>query len=206
MYKGERLNSYTHLVGAIGSGFGIIILLYMAIRSDDGWRITSFTIYGICLILLYTFSTLYHSLQGRWKVFFQRMDHISIYLLIAGTYTPFTLVSIRGEIGWWFFGTVWSLAIIGILMDIFRKSEKSKRFVQLFIYLAMGWLAVFAFEPLINNLSVAGFYWLIAGGLFYTSGVLFYLLSNRHRFAHGIWHLFVLAGSLSHFISIVGYV
>lgn len=206
MYKGERLNSYTHLIGAIGSFFGLIVLLYLAVQSGDIWRFISFTVYGFCLMALYICSTLYHSFQGKWKDFFQKMDHIAIYLLIAGTYTPFTLVTIRGESGWLIFGIVWALAIIGILLDIFRTSKNSKRLVQLVIYLTMGWLVVFAIEPLANSISPTGFYWLIAGGLFYTAGVLFYVMSNRHRFAHGIWHLFVLAGSFSHFITIIGYV
>ena len=206
MYKGERLNSYTHLIGAVGSGLGLIVLLFLAIQSGDVWRIISFSIYGVCLTLLYTCSTLYHSFRGKWKNIFQKLDHIAIYLLIAGTYTPFTLVSIRGEIGWWIFGIVWGLALVGIALDLFRRSKSNKRIIQLVIYLVMGWLAVFAFDPIINSLSAAGFYWLVAGGLFYTAGVIFYVMSEKHRFAHGIWHLFVMAGSLSHFITIAAYV
>lgn len=206
MYKGERLNSYTHLIGAIGAFFGLIVLLFLAVQSGDIWRFISFTVYGFSLITLYLCSTLYHSFQGKWKDFFRKMDHIAIYLLIAGTYTPFALVSIRGEIGLVILGIVWSLAFIGITLDIFRTTKSSKRIFQLIIYLAMGWLVIFAIEPLIESIPSAGFYWLITGGLFYTSGVLFYIMSNWHRFAHGIWHLFVLAGSLSHFISIIAYV
>ncbi|MEX0944923.1 MAG: hemolysin III family protein [Balneolaceae bacterium] len=206
MYKGERLNSYTHLIGALGSCIGFIVLLYLAISSGDPWRITSYTIYGFCLLMLYTFSTLYHSFRGKWKLFFQKMDHIAIYLLIAGTYSPFTLVTLRGEIGWWFFVAVWSLALIGISIDLFRKDGNGNRIIQLLIYLSMGWMVMFAIEPLTNNISSTGFYWLILGGLFYTAGVLFYILSNSHRYAHGIWHMFVLAGSLSHFVTIVGFI
>lgn len=206
MYKGEKFNGYTHLIGAVGSAFGLIVLLYISINTGDPWKIVSYTIYGATLLTLYLFSTLYHSFNGDIKQFFQKMDHIAIYLLIAGTYTPFMLVSLRGEFGWIMFFSVWSLAIIGIILDLFQKKGKENRIIQLCIYLTMGWLVVFAIEPLISSISIDGFNWLVLGGLFYTAGVLFFVLSNHHRFAHGIWHLFVLAGSLSHFITIVIYV
>lgn len=206
MYKGERFNGYTHLIGAVASAVGLIILLYISIDTGDPWKIVSYTIYGISLLTLYLFSTFYHSFRGKIKRIFQKMDHIAIYLLIAGTYTPFTLVTLRGEFGWIMFFSVWTLAFIGIILDLLQKNGNGNRIIQLFIYLTMGWLVVFAIEPLISSISLDGFYWLAAGGLFYTAGVLFYVLSNSHRFAHGIWHLFVLAGSLSHFISIAIYV
>ncbi|TVQ66498.1 MAG: hemolysin III family protein [Balneolaceae bacterium] len=201
MYKGERFNSYTHLIGAAGSAVGLIVLLYVSVRNGDLWQIFSFSVYGASLLMLYVCSTLYHSFRGKWKNFFKKMDHIAIYLLIAGTYTPFTLVTLRGEVGWWMFGLVWGLAVVGILMDLFHRSEK--RIPQLIIYLLMGWLAIFMFEPLTTSLSPTGFYWLLTGGLFYTGGVIFYVLSDKHRFAHGIWHLFVLAGSVSHFVTVL---
>lgn len=206
MYIGERFNSYTHLIGAIGSLLGLIALVYVAVVDGDPWKIVSYTIYGVSMLTLYAFSTLYHSFKGeKIKRVFQKLDHIAIYLLIAGTYTPFTLVTLRGDIGWIVFGIVWGLALIGITIDLLQRSE-SKRIVQLIIYLSMGWLAVFMAEPLLDKIGVSGFYWLMTGGLFYTAGVIFYVLDSRHRFAHGIWHLFVLAGSLSHFITIVQYV
>lgn len=206
MYKGERFNGYTHLIGAVASAVGLIILLYISINTGDPWKIVSYSIYGSTLLTLYLFSTLYHSFRGDIKRIFQKMDHIAIYLLIAGTYTPFMLVTLRGEFGWIMFSAVWSLAIIGIILDLLQKNGNENRMIQLFIYLIMGWMIVIAIEPLISSISINGFYWLAIGGLFYTSGVLFFVLSNRHRFAHGIWHLFVLAGSLSHFISIAIYV
>ncbi len=206
MYKGERFNGYTHLIGAVASAVGLMVLLYISINTGDPWKIVSYTIYGSTLLTLYLFSTLYHSFRGEIKRFFQKMDHIAIYLLIAGTYTPFMLVTLRGEFGWVMFSAVWSLAIIGIILDLVQKNGNGNRMIQLFIYLIMGWMIVIAIEPLISSISINGFYWLAAGGLFYTSGVLFYVLSNSHRLAHGIWHLFVLAGSLSHFISIAIYV
>lgn len=206
MYKGEKFNGYTHLIGAVASAVGLVVLLYISINTGDPWKIVSYTIYGISLLTLYLFSTLYHSFRGEIKRFFQKMDHIAIYLLIAGTYTPFTLVALRGEFGWIMFSAVWSLAIIGIILDLLQKKGKESRIIQLCIYLTMGWMVVLAIEALISTISINGFYWLIAGGLFYTAGVLFFVLSNRHRLAHGIWHLFVLAGSLSHFITIAIYV
>jgi hemolysin III len=203
-YKGERFNSYTHLIGMIGSVIGLIILVFIAFLDEDPWKIASFIIYGTTLLVLYSCSTLYHSFRGKWKSVFQKLDHIAIYLLIAGTYTPFTLVTLQGKIGWVLFGIVWGLALIGIILDLFQKNEK--RILQLVIYLAMGWAVIFAIEPLMKELSAAGLSWLIAGGLFYTAGVIFYILSNKHRLAHGIWHLFVLAGSFSHFITVAQYV
>jgi hemolysin III len=202
--KGEKFNSYTHLAGAVGSLFGGVILLYIAISEGDPWKIASYSVFGAALLTLYTCSTLYHSFSGRWKKIFQKLDHIAIYLLIAGTYTPFTLVTLRGEIGWTIFILVWGLAAAGILLDIIQK--QGKRIIQLILYLIMGWLAVFAIEPLMNEISTYGIFWLVTGGLFYTTGVIFYVLSNKYRYAHGIWHLFVIAGSLSHFITIIHYV
>lgn len=204
MYKGEKFNSFTHLIGSIGAAIGLIILIYVAIQKGGLVRITSFTIYGLSLLALYTSSTLYHSFRGKWKPILRKLDHIAIYLLIAGSYTPFTLITLRGDIGWIFFGIVWGLAAVGIIIDLLHKA--GNRIIQVIIYLLMGWIAMFLVEPLINNISINGFTWLMAGGLFYTMGVIFFALSDRHRLAHGIWHLFVLAGSFSHFVTIVQYV
>lgn len=204
MYKGERFNGYTHLAGAIASVAGLAVLLYISTRQGDIWRTISFSIYGTTLLLLYVFSTLYHSISGNLKRIFQKFDHVAIYLLIAGTYTPFTLVTLRGEIGWTLFAVVWGLAIIGIIIDLLPR--KGYRIVPVTIYLLMGWLVVTVAEPLTAVMPSAGFMWLIAGGLFYTTGLLFYILDQQHRFAHGIWHLFVLAGSISHFITVSVYV
>jgi hemolysin III len=204
MYKGERFNSITHLIGAVAAGIGLILLIIIAIQQGDPWKIASFTIYGVTLFILYLFSTLYHSFKGKWKKIFQKFDHIAIYLLIAGTYTPFTLVTLRGEIGWTIFAIIWGLAMVGIVIDLLP--QKGHRILPLIIYLLMGWLVVLVLEPLTASMSMAGFNWLIAGGLFYTTGVLFYVLDHQHKLAHGIWHLFVLAGSLSHFITVALYV
>lgn len=204
MYKGERFNSISHLIGAIASTIGFFVLLFISFKQGDPWKIASFTIYGATLVVLYLFSTLYHSFRGKWKKIFQKFDHIAIYLLIAGTYTPFTLVSLPDNVGWTIFAVIWGLAMIGIVVDLLP--QKGHRILPLVIYLLMGWLAVLVMEPLMNSLSVTAIDWLIAGGIFYTMGVLFYVLDSKHKLAHGIWHLFVLAGSVSHFVTIALFV
>jgi len=204
MYKGERFNSISHLIGTIAAIAGFFVLLYLSVDQGDPWKIASFTIYGTTLVVLYLFSTLYHSFRGKWKKIFQKFDHIAIYLLIAGTYTPFTMVTLPNDIGWTIFAVIWGLAMIGIVIDLLP--QKGHRILPLVIYLLMGWLVVLILEPLMNHLSITAVDWLIAGGLFYTMGVLFYVLGSKHKLAHGIWHLFVLAGSLSHFVTIAVFV
>lgn len=204
MYKGERFNSISHLFGTIAAIVGFFVLLFISIQQGNPWKILSFTVYGTTLIVLYLFSTLYHSFRGRWKKIFQKFDHIAIYLLIAGTYTPFTLVTLPDHIGWTIFAVIWGLAMIGIVIDLLP--QKGHRILPLVIYLLMGWLVMLIIKPLMENLSITALDWLIAGGMFYTMGVLFYVLSDKHKLAHGIWHLFVLAGSISHFITIAIFV
>ena len=204
MYKGERFNSISHLIGTIAAVIGFFILMYIAVKQGDPWKLASFSIYGVTLIILYLFSTLYHSFKGRWKKIFQKFDHIAIYLLIAGTYTPFTLVTLPDSLGWTFFAVIWGLAMIGIVIDLLP--QKGHRILPLVIYLLMGWLVMLVIEPLTQNLPSLGFEFLVAGGMFYTMGVLFYVLDSKHKLAHGIWHLFVLAGSVSHFITVALFV
>ncbi len=204
MYEGERFNGISHLVGAMAAAVGLVALVMVAVQQGDPWKIVSFSIYGTTLLMLYTFSTLYHSLRGRAKKIFRMLDHHSIYLLIAGTYTPFTLVTIRGDWGWWLFGVIWALAAVGIVLDSLPK--KGSRILPIVIYLVMGWLCVIALKPLLQVLPMNGFYWLLAGGIFYTVGVVFYALDAKVRHFHGVWHLFVLAGSISHYITIFFYV
>ncbi|MCC5914370.1 MAG: hemolysin III family protein [Balneolaceae bacterium] len=204
MYKGERFNTITHFIGSIAALGGLIFLIFLSVNQGDPWKIAAFTVYGITLVALYTFSTLYHAMKGRMKKIFQKFDHIAIYLLIAGTYTPFTLITLQGETGWTIFAVVWGLAMIGIVIDLLP--QKGHRILPLVIYLMMGWMVVLVLEPVILGLSPAGFNWLAAGGLFYTAGVIFYVLDSKHRMAHGIWHLFVLAGSVSHYITVAVYV
>lgn len=208
MYYGERLNSISHLVGAVFALIALGALLALGIQTGDAMTILGLTTFGLTLVLLYTMSTLYHSFRApRLKRVFQVLDHISIYLLIAGTYTPFMLISLRSSSGMMILGLVWALAIVGILSELLL-SGKAVKISQLIIYLAMGWSCSLDFMSLKAALPAAGFWWLLAGGLAYTGGVFFYVLdkANRLDHAHGIWHFFVLLGSVCHFIAVAGYV
>jgi len=204
MYHGERFNSISHLVGAALALAGLVVLVMFASLQGDLWKIVSFSIYGSTLFLLYALSTLYHSLRGRAKEIFRKLDHIAIYLLIAGSYTPLTLVTLRGVWGWSLFVTIWGLAIVGIVVDSLHK--KGSRSIQMVIYLLMGWLILVAMDPLIHALPDGGLALLVLGGVFYTSGMIFYAIDERMKPAHGIWHLFVLAGSISPFLAMLLYV
>lgn len=204
MYHGERFNAWTHLIGAMLALFGAVWLLVLAVASGDGWKILSISIYGATLVVLYSVSTVYHSVRGRAKRILQKMDHLSIYLLIAGSYTPFCLVTLRGPWGWTLFGIVWTLAVVGMLQEIKPRSEA--RVLSLVIYAVMGWIVLVAVVPLMNALGSAGFAWLAAGGALYTIGIIFFVFDERFRHWHGIWHLFVMAGSLLHFVAILFYV
>ena len=204
MYHGERFNAITHLMGTALAAAGATVLVVLAAHQGDAWKIVSFSIYGVMLLTLYTLSTLYHSTRGTAKAVFRKLDHCSIYLLIAGTYTPFTLVTLRGAWGWSLFGVIWGLAALGIAQEAWL--GKGARILSLVIYVLMGWLSVIAVKPLLAALTPAGFAWLAAGGLFYTGGIIFYSLDEKLRHGHGIWHLFVLAGSASHYLAILLYV
>ncbi|HWD32492.1 MAG TPA: hemolysin III family protein [Pseudomonas sp.] len=204
MYHGERFNAWTHLVGAVLAAIGAIWLLVVASVQGDPWKIVSLAIYGFTLLLLYSISTLYHSVRGKAKGVMRKLDHLSIYLLIAGSYTPFCLVSLRGPWGWSLFGVVWGLAVIGMLQEIKPRSEA--RVLSIIIYAVMGWIVLVAVKPLLASLGTAGFAWLAAGGAFYTIGIIFFAYDSRFRHWHGIWHLFVIAGSLLHFIAVFFYV
>jgi hemolysin III len=204
MYYGERFNAWTHLVGAVLACIGAIWLIVVAGLQGDPWKIVSFSIYGTTLLLLYSISTLYHSTRGRAKRVMRKLDHLSIYLLIAGSYTPFCLVSLRGPWGWSLFGVVWGLALIGMLQEIKPRSEA--RILSIVIYAVMGWIVLVAVKPLLQSLGTAGFTWLAAGGVFYTVGIVFFAFDSRFRHWHGIWHLFVIAGSLMHFVAVFFYV
>jgi len=204
MYHGERFNSFTHLLGLILAVVGLVVLVFRAVNTGDSWKVVSFSIYGGTLVALYLSSALYHSIRGSSKQVFQKFDHSTIYLLIAGSYTPFTLVTLRGVWGWSLFGVVWGLAVIGIIQDLLF--VKRRAVLSVAIYLLMGWICLFAIRPLSHALPRAGMIWLVAGGLFYTIGVVFFALDKRLRHGHGIWHLFVLAGSVCHYLAIFLYV
>ncbi|UPQ84087.1 hemolysin III family protein [Pseudomonas knackmussii] len=204
MYHGEKLNAWTHLAGGVSALIGTVWLLALAAMDGDVTKIVSMAIYGFTLVLLYSASTLYHSVRGRAKEIMQKLDHLSIYLLIAGSYTPFCLVTLRGTWGWWLFGTVWALAVIGMLQEIKPRSEA--RVLSVVIYAVMGWIVLVAVKPLLAALGTVGFSWLVAGGVLYTVGIIFYAYDTRFRHWHGIWHLFVMAGSLLHFVAILRHV
>ncbi|MFJ1256432.1 hemolysin III family protein [Cupriavidus sp. CuC1] len=204
MYRGERFNGYSHLAGAILAAAGTAVLVTTSALYHDAWKVVSSVVYGTTLVFLYTISTLYHSLRGRPKDILRRLDYCAIYLLIAGSYTPFALVTLRGPWGWTLFGVNWGLAAIGIAQE-FLIGHRT-RVLSLLIYVLMGWLVLFAFGPLVAALPAAGLYWLVAGGALYTAGIGFFLFDERVRHFHGIWHLFVLAGSACQFVSILWYV
>jgi hemolysin III len=201
----EIANVITHGVGLALSVAALVLLVVFASLKGDAWRIVSFSIFGASLVLLYLASTLYHGAsRPQVKLRLNRFDHSAIYVLIAGTYTPFTLVTLRGAWGWTIFGIVWGLAIAGIVYKIFFYKVKY-RAVSAIIYLLMGWIIVIAIKPLITSLSLPGLIWLAIGGLSYSFGVIFYLW-KKLPFAHSIFHLFVLGGSISHFFAILLYV
>ena len=201
MVYGERFNSITHAVGAVAAVVSGVLLVNVAARSGDAWKVVSFSIYAVTLLLLYLTSTLYHSLRGATKNVLRKIDHCAIYLLIAGTYTPFTLVTLRGTIGWTMFGVVWTLAVLGIAQVLLYAGRR--RVLSLVIYVVMGWLAIACTGPLVDGLGRAGFAWLAAGGLSYTAGIVFYATDHKVRHGHGIWHLFVLAGSICHYFAVL---
>lgn len=204
MYRGERFNGYTHLAGAVLALAGATVLVVLATLKADPWRIVSFSVYGATLILLYLVSTLYHSTRGRAKAVWRKLDHCSIYLLIAGTYTPFALVTLGGAWGWSLFGAIWGLAILGIVQECWL--ARGARLTSLAIYVLMGWLAVIAVAPLFGALGWSGMAWVVAGGLVYTGGIVFYVYDERFTHWHGIWHCFVLGGSALHFAAIALFV
>ena len=204
MYHGERFNGWSHLAAALLAAAGVSLLLALAAPAMDAWRITGVAIYGATLLILFVTSTLYHSTRGRAKAVLRKLDHCAIYLLIAGTYTPFALVTLRGAWGWSLLGVAWGLALLGIGQEFVL--GKGTRPVSLGIYLVMGWMGLVALQPLAQGLGAEGLAWVIAGGVIYTAGIVFYALDERIRDFHGIWHLFVLAGSAAHFTAIARHV
>ena len=193
----------THAAGVLFSVAALVTMLGLA--GGEPLKIVSAVVFGVSLVLLYTSSTLYHFFtSARWKAHFQGLDHACIYLLIAGSYTPITLITLRGATGWWLFGTVWALAIVGVLIKTLRQGKKD-HWISTTLYLAMGWLILVAFGPLVRGLPMAGVWWLVAGGFTYSFGIVFYAW-KRLPFNHAIWHLFVLGGSACHVLAVVRYV
>ena len=204
MYHGERFNGYSHLAGTVLAIAAVTALIFYGASKGDTWKVVSFSVYGATLIALFSFSTLYHSTRGMTKRVFRKFDHSAIYLLIAGTYTPFTLVTLRGAWGWALFGVVWGLAFVGIVQEL--TVAKGARWVSLAIYIIMGWVAVVGVVPMIEALHWQGFAWVVAGGVVYTAGTVFYIFDEKFKHWHGIWHLFVLVGAAIHYAAIFMYV
>ncbi|TDB38132.1 MAG: hemolysin III family protein [Actinobacteria bacterium] len=200
----EIANAVTHGVGVGLSIAALTLLVAFAAIWGNGWHLASAIVYGVTMLLLYVSSTLYHSVPGeKARHIFKIIDHSSIYLLIAGTYTPFTLVTLRASGGWWLFGIVWSLAIAGVALEAFWVYRP--KWLSAVVYLAMGWLVVVAINPLMANLPSAGVGLLVSGGLAYTLGTIFYVL-KKVPYTHAVWHLFVLAGSACHFLAVMLFV
>ena len=200
----EIANSLTHGVGVLLAVGGSVVLVTLAAMRGDVWHVVSCSIFGGAMVVLYTLSTLYHSVTNpRAKRALQILDHAAIFLLIAGTYTPFTLVSLRGPWGWSLFGTVWGLAAVGIVLEIaFPRRWPA---LSLTLYVAMGWVVVVAVKPLLAVLPTGGLLLLVLGGLAYTLGIIFYAW-KKLPYGHAIWHLFVLVGTILHFFAVLFYV
>jgi hemolysin III len=204
MVPGERFNSITHLVATILALIGATALITTAAMRADARSVAAVAVYGVMLVVLYLNSTLYHSLRGRAKRVFHIFDHCTIYLLIAGTYTPLTLVTLRGPLGWTLFALIWTLAVAGILKDALLHNRL--RALSVTLYVVMGWLVVIAFQPLQRAMPAAGIAWILAGGIVYTLGIIFFAMSKHVPYTHGVWHLFVIFGSICHYVAVFRYV
>ncbi|WP_456424147.1 PAQR family membrane homeostasis protein TrhA [Lutibacter sp.] len=202
--KEEKFNVISHAIGLVLSVIALVLLVVYASLKGNAWHIVSFSIYGASLIVLYSASTFYHYVQNpklRYKL--NIFDHSAIYVLIAGTYTPFTLVVLKGWVGWTIFGVSWGLALAGIVLKLFFTGKYDK--ISTFAYVLMGWVVIFAIKPLVQNLPFEGLMWLLAGGIFYTVGAVLYSIKNL-KYNHAIFHIFVLLGSFAHFIAVFFYV
>ncbi len=199
----SRANVLTHAVGTGIFLAGLALLVTLAARTGDLWKIVSFAVFGASLVLLYGASTLYHSLRRpRLRRIFRILDHVSINILIAGTYTPFLMVNLRGTgWGWPLLGTIWGLALVGVVSDLFLTGRFKK--LSTFLYILMGWVIVVAMRPLVHSINTPGLVLLFAGGISYTGGAAFYILDKRLPFGHAVWHVFVLAGSICQFLSVL---
>ena len=198
-FREELANALTHGLGVIASLCGGSVLITLAAMTGDGWRLAGAIVFSVSMLMLYTASTLYHAIphataKARLKVF----DHCAIFVLIAGTYTPVTLISLRATVGWWLFAAIWALAALGVAFKLFYTGRF--RFLSTLVYVAMGWLVLPVIVPLVHALSAAALAWLLVGGAAYTVGAVVYM--SRRAYAHALWHLFVLLGSVSHFVSI----
>ncbi|SKC85724.1 PAQR family membrane homeostasis protein TrhA [Ohtaekwangia koreensis] len=199
--KEELANAITHGLGAVLAMAGLVLLIVLAVIYGSTLQVVSFTVFGATMVMLYLASTLYHSIpHQRAKVFFRKVDHMSIFLLIAGTYTPFCL-SLHSWIGWTMFGLIWGCALVGIVLKAFFTGKKE--LLSTILYVVMGWLGILIFKQLYDTIPFSSFVFLILGGVFYTAGT-FFFIKDKTRYFHSIWHLFVLAGSTAHFFSVIG--
>jgi hemolysin III len=200
----EKINIVSHAFGLILSIAALVILVLCANLHGNVWHIVSFSVYGASLIILYTASTFFHSSKNeKLRYSLNIVDHSSIYVLIAGTYTPFALVTLNGTIGWIIFGVIWGLALVGVILKFFFIGKYY--LISTIMYVLMGWIIILAVKPLIDNLALAGIIWLFVGGASYTIGAFFFTF-NKIKFNHAIFHIFVLIGSFCHFMSIFFYV
>lgn len=202
MLKREEIaNAITHGVGALLAVSALVLLITFSALQGSAWHVSSFTIFGSTMVVLYVMSTLYHSLTHiRAKKLFRKFDHMSIFLLIAGTYTPFCLTALRGWLGWTIFGIVWGCALTGIVIKAFHTGKA--HLISTILYLVMGWIIIFFIRPVYETMSTEGFLFLILGGIFYTLGA-FFFIREKIPYNHSIWHLFVLAGSTFHFFAVM---
>ena len=200
--KEEIWNCIIHGIGIGLSIAGLVILVVFSALHGNAWAVVSSSIFGASMIVLYSSSTIYHAVASeKWKKRLKKLDHISIFYLIAGTYTPFLLINLRGALGWTLFGIVWGLALIGTFLKLLTSGSGTKIW-SISLYLSMGWMIIFASKSLFQNLSTLGTIFLILGGVFYTLGIFFYIWKNK-KYTHAVWHFFVLAGTIMHFFSVL---
>jgi len=199
----EKLNVISHAIGLVLAVVGTVFLLMKSFALGNTMAVIGSLVFGLSMITLYAASTLYHKSSSSKREYLRVFDHASIYLLIAGTYTPFTLVSLHGQVGWILFGVTWSFAIAGVILKLFYTGRYN--LISTLMYAIMGWLIVFAIMPLIDSIGLNGFLWLLAGGIIYSLGAVFYLF-DKIRFMHSVFHLFVLMGTICHFIAVYYYV
>lgn len=200
----EKLNIWSHVIGLILSIFGSVFMLRKAIGNENIWAIVSAVVFSVSMMMLYLASTLYHSAKNqKSRRYLQVFDHVSIYFLIAGTYTPFTLVTLHGKTGWMVFGFTWVFALVGVILKLFYTGRFNR--ISTLMYVLLGWNIVVAIVPLIDNLGMHGFYWLLSGGILYSVGAVFYML-HKVRYTHFIFHVFVVLGTLCHFLTVYWFV
>jgi len=202
--KEEKLNVISHGIGLVLSVVALLLLIFKAVKAENSVNLVSFSIFGASMVLVYAASTFYHSAKtNRLRIRLNILDHAAIYILIAGTYTPFALITLKGTTGWIILWVVWGIALIGVILKLFFAGRY--QLLSTILYVAMGWLIIFAINPLIENLSTPGLWWLFAGGISYTIGAILFML-KKIPYNHAIFHVFVLLGTFSHFISIYFYV